>query len=86
MSAISIPGRRPSRELARQAVPQYEAEGAESGRSNASINSTGTIWRSTRDASQRPARKPTTTLGSAAMISTVGFTLALIVGCMNCEV
>ena len=30
--------------------------------------------------------KPTTTLGSAAMISTVGLTLALMVGCMNCEV
>ena len=30
--------------------------------------------------------KPTTTLGSAAMISTVGLTRALIEGCMNCEV
>ena len=30
--------------------------------------------------------KPITTLGSAAMISTVGLTLALMAGCMNCEV
>ena len=30
--------------------------------------------------------KPMTTLGSAAMISTVGFTLARTEGCMNCEV
>ena len=37
-------------------------------------------------ASQRPAMKPRTTLGSAAMISTVGFTIPLIAGCMNWEV
>ena len=30
--------------------------------------------RSTMGASQRPARKPSTTLGSAAMISTTGLT------------
>ena len=30
--------------------------------------------RSTTGASQSPARKPSTTLGSAAMISTTGFT------------
>ena len=50
------------------------------------ISSTGTISRSTREASQRPAMKPSTTLGSAAMISTVGLTRALTLGCMNCEV
>ena len=33
-----------------------------------------------------PAMKPITTLGRAAMISTVGLTLALIEGCTNCEV
>ena len=36
-----------------------------------------TRWRSTRDASHSPAMKPITTLGSAAMISTVGLTFAL---------
>ena len=41
---------------------------------------------STREASHRPAMKPMTTLGRAAMISTVGLTLALIEGCTNCEV
>ena len=50
------------------------------------MSSTGTICFSTREASHRPAMNPTTTLGSAAMISTVGLTLALMVGCMNCEV
>ena len=30
--------------------------------------------------------KPMTTLGSAAMISTVGLTFALIDGCTNCDV
>ena len=42
------------------------------------MSSTGTTLRSTREASHSPAMKPTTTLGSAAMISTVGLTLALI--------
>jgi hypothetical protein len=44
----------------------------------------GTIG-STVGASQRPAMKPRTTVGNAAITSTVGLTTALSVGCMNCE-
>ena len=39
--------------------------------------------RSIIGASQSPARKPRTTLGSAAMISTTGLSQLLSVGCMN---
>ena len=42
----------------------------------------GTIC-STIGASQRPARNPSTTLGSAAMISTTGFTYPFTRACMN---
>ena len=49
-------------------------------------SSTGTSCASTREASQSPAMNPITTLGRAAMISTVGFTFALILGWTNCEV
>ncbi len=47
---------------------------------------TGTRFASTREASHSPAMKPITTLGRAAMISTVGLTFAFSVGWTNCEV
>ncbi len=47
---------------------------------------TPTRLRSTTGARYRPAMNPMTTLGSAAMISTVGLIRARIDGCTNCEV
>ena len=44
-----------------------------SGSTSGNMNSPGTM-RSTRGASHSPARKPRTTLGRAAMISTTGLT------------
>ncbi len=53
--------------------------------SSTNMSSTGTTTRSISGARYKPATNPMTTLGSAAMISTVGFSLARIEGWTNCE-
>ncbi len=51
-----------------------------------SISITPTRFRSTIGARYSPAMNPMTTLGSAAMISTVGLMRARTVGWTNCDV
>ena len=73
----SAPGRSRLRErAAARARQSSSATRMHTASTSGSRASPGTI-RSTMGASHRPARKPSTTLGSAAMISTTGLTYAL---------
>ena len=81
----SAPGRRRLRNASGSRRQPHAPPRVTSGRQTAIRKTAGTMS-ATNGASHRPAKKPSTTLGSAAMTSTDGLTTLRSAGCMNCEV